>query len=309
MDLNDVADKDLRARLDELPSLPAVLTRLITLDRAADDYFDRVHELLEEDPPFAMRMLRISNSAMYAPVTRITTLSHALIRLGVNRIAQVCTSAAVTRMFVPQNEGQRNLWIHSVQTAAAARRIAGAEPELRADPEEAYLAGLLHDIGRFILFDEDPDELLEVEEHGWTAPGQRASERPGHDGWDHSELGRRICGCWGLPERLGRLIGEHHRYEPGESDELESDEREVLRVVQMADAVSLLLMLDPDLVDRTVEERIRLVKERCVHPSWESPPITPERLAMLTDLILGDTEEMVDALGLSRVPGVRAGRR
>ena len=299
MDLKEADDQDLRARLEQLPTLPAVVARLMSLKRDADDYFEQVHDLLREDPPFAVKMLHVANSAMYAPISPITTLPAALARLGANRIAELVTSAAVTRVFVPSTTGQRNLWIHSVQVATAARRIAAESLDQMAEPEEAYLAGLLHDIGRFIMFLDDPQEQVDIDAEHWTSPAELLETEHRICGWDHAELGRRICAAWDLPERLALIIREHHATDLDGRVDIAPDQRRVIQSVQMADALSMLMLLDPSWPDLEPDARLERIEQRCIDPEWHEPPISPPRLVGLLDAIEEESRTMSDALGLA----------
>ena len=97
----------------------------------------KVFELSQEDPTFALRVIKLSNSAVSAPVNPITNLRDAIVRLGVKSVASLVTSMSTIRIFVPITQGEKNLWVHSIQVAACARAIARAATALKVNPEQA----------------------------------------------------------------------------------------------------------------------------------------------------------------------------
>lgn len=78
-------------------------------------------------------------------------------------------------------------------------------------PDEAYLVGLLHDIGRFVLFQEAPEQLREIDESGWDTPTALLELEKQICGLDHAELGALACRKWGIPETIAETIALHHR--------------------------------------------------------------------------------------------------
>lgn len=224
--------------LNELPMLPGVVARLMLLDTRSDCFFEELLELLESDPPFALRCLRLANSAASGPENPVTTLQAAVSRLGSRNLVRWLTTMGVTQVFVPATAGQQLLWHHSIQTALGARvlvRTGTVEPT-----ELAYLAGLLHDIGRFLTFRDAPEQLEEVDESGWSSPESLIEVERRLLGYDHAELGGRACELWGLPPVLASVVRNHHR-DLADLDDLEPEVRRLVAVVRMADEASILL--------------------------------------------------------------------
>jgi HD-like signal output (HDOD) protein len=160
--------ESIERRLEELPNLSSVVTRLALMDPNSTGFTAQVEMLVREDPPLATRLLRYASKNGYP----VRTIPQAIARVGARPLAELITSMSVQRVFVPSNLGQRNLWLHAIQVAVAARIYAQNRPELQTDPEEAYFAGLLHDVGRFVMFDRSPAELGQVDEIGWTTPDE-----------------------------------------------------------------------------------------------------------------------------------------
>ncbi len=199
----------LERRINELPVLPTVVSRLMTLDRDADGFFDEVLDLVESDPTFAARVLAAANSAASSPRSPIDSVRAALARLGGAGVSSMLLSVAVARVFVPRDEWEKSLWRHALQVAAAARELALTTRGCL-DPDQAYTIALLHDIGRIVLFGEAPDALRRIDERSWNSPTELIGLELEICGLTHSELGQMACRQWGLPDHIGTVILHHH---------------------------------------------------------------------------------------------------
>lgn len=290
--------EELEQRLDELPLLPAVIARLLAMSPDDPDYFEQVLQLAGEDPPLSARIIRLSNSANNAAVRPITTLQDAVVRIGSREVAGLITALAVMRVFTPTTQGQSNLWIHSVEVAVTSRAIARLEPELGIDPEQAYLCGLLHDIGRFVLFGDSPDELGRIDESDWHTPAQLIWKEREMSGFDHAELGWHACRKWNLPEQVTHVVQNHHVY--SNLDEVVPDSIlfNLVRIVQMADFFSIHAIRNTNLTSLAPGVLEETLSANCIHPLWENPPTTADRLAEKVGRILDESALIVKGLGL-----------
>lgn len=217
-------------RISELPVLPSVLVELLVLDPQADSYPDQVTELISIDPGFSLRVLRAANSADSAPIAPIVSISAAIARIGTVRAARLVLAGGVVRAFVPRDAWERSLWLHALQVGAMSRELAHANPSLGVAPEHAYAAGLLHDVGRFIMFQEAPEQLRDIDEGEWgDAAGLLEIERS-VCGIDHCQVGAMACERWGLPIPLIAAVELHHGT-PGEPHSTDP----LVKVVRAAD--------------------------------------------------------------------------
>ena len=152
----------LARKIDDLPLLPQVLARIVQLDPESDRYFDEFALLAREDPALAVKVIALANSAASSPASPMISIKDALVRVGTASVRSLVTSLAVQRVFIPTDRSQIRLWQHSIAAGVAAESIAALTPGLGIEPNEAYLVGLLHDVGRFVMFEHAPDTLLEV---------------------------------------------------------------------------------------------------------------------------------------------------
>lgn len=290
---------ELEKKLEELPLLPTVIVRLLALDTNDENYFEHVFELSQEDPTFALRIIRLSNSAVSAPVVPITKLRDAVIRLGVKSVAGLVTSLSAVRVFIPTKQGEKNLWVHSIQVAVCAKIIAHTATELKVDPEHAYICGLMHDIGRFVLFDKASEELNLVEESNWDSPEQLVITEHKLYGFNHSELGGRVCKKWGLPESIIKVVAHHHTYNLPPSLTNDAKLANLIRIIQIADSFSVFMMLNPDAISWKSDVLEKELNDKCISPSSSIPPISAKQLQTQINKIIEESNKMASGLGVS----------
>lgn len=286
-------------KLQDLPMLPMVVSRLIQLDPDSDVYFDELLSLAETDPPFAARILNMANSASSHPSKQIVRLSNAIVRVGSRAIANLVSTMAVMRVFVPTTSGQRFLWAHAIEVAVCCRIIA-RNKEVHGLSEEAYLVGLLHDIGHFVMFDKSPDELARIEATNWRSPTDVIRAERDLCGFTHAELGWHICHHWELPELVAQVIHNHHIYNPEHYNDQDLDHttRELIRIVQMADMLSTMVFRDPNWITLDEEALEARLMEDCMHPDWPSPPMSAHELACHIEQIHEESQNLIASLGI-----------
>jgi putative nucleotidyltransferase with HDIG domain len=292
--------EDIERKLEDLPLLPDVVVRLLQLSPEDELFFDKVLELSQEDPTFALQVIRLGNSASSAPISQINSLQEAVARVGADAIAGLITSMAVLRVFVPVHQGEKELWIHSIQVAVIAKKLSSLLPALKIDPNQAYLCGLLHDIGRFVMFDKAAAQLKEVEGKNWQTPEELIEAELDVCGFDHSKLGGRVCAKWGLPEMVRRVVAYHHMYTSKKQKAIEAHDvrlSSILKIAQLSDRLSMLLINEPDLLNWP-DETLMPALEECYHPSLVSLDVGIKRLKGIAEFAVEETARMVNGLGI-----------
>jgi len=154
------------ALLDELPQLPAAVHQL--LEALCDDDIDRkrLADIIDRCPSLAAKLVGLANSAYFRRSSAVTGLSDAIFVIGFRTVRSLATATALQAPFenhrCPAFHSGR-FWLHAVLTAHVARELAkNAAPDLSLNPEEAYLAGLLHGLGLLALVHLFPDEMNEI---------------------------------------------------------------------------------------------------------------------------------------------------
>ena len=297
----DVAAKtalqSMERKIDELPLLPQVLVRILQLDPSSENYYEEFGKLTKEDPAFAVRVVALANSSASAPVVPVVTIRDALTRMGIETIRRLVASLAVQRVFLPTKPNEVSLWQHSVCTAFAAAKIAELVPNLDVDPAEAYLIGLLHDVGRFVMFEHAAPELLAVDESKWETPEELIEADVEVYKFTHAELGYRACRHWQLPVRICEAIKLHHtpigdEIAPGSGDAVQF-------CVQVADRMALTLLQCDDFSDIPEDERERRLRETCLTTEPMMDLLPPATLAQQAERVHDDSQELLSGLGFS----------
>ena len=208
------ADSETLKALAGIPPLPAIATRLIqTLSDETTSVRDVV-ELIQADPKLSVELLQRANSPLYGVASRIQSVHDALVLLGFDTVRTMALTV-VTAEYSPavhQVPELRRCWRHIVATALIAGDL-GRASSIR--PDQAYTAGLLHDLGRLGLIAAYPREYTEMLRSA-DADGQKDDSTYLLDrererfGIDHCAAGLWLAKEWGLPEELGVAAGRHH---------------------------------------------------------------------------------------------------
>ena len=201
----------LQAFVAAVEHLPLFTGTALQLIRSVDDEAITAGELsrlISTDPALAAHLLRIVNSPYYGLSRRIGTVSDALVVLGLNLVRRTVTAAVLERplfAYFTDTEAARAFWRHELLCAALARHLAIRQGF---GGEFAYMAGLLHDVGRLVMIVRHPDasESL-LRQHG--GDDETLREERARFGFDHAELGAALLELWGLP---GGMIQAAHQH-------------------------------------------------------------------------------------------------
>jgi len=200
-------------RVTAVATLPASAMRIMKIAENPSSTEHELLEVLEGDPPLAARVLKVVNSAFYGRPRQVGSTAAAMRLLGVNAIRNVALAASLNRLFrggrtVPGFEASE-LWTHSVAVGTAARRI--AERCRGAPPEEAMLAGLLHDIGLLVEIQASIAEFSSlIEATSQNASLSFADAETQWLGATHEAFGKALCEQWRFPDALAKACGHHH---------------------------------------------------------------------------------------------------
>ncbi len=195
--------------LENLPPFPAVATRLMQMLAQEDWDVTAVSRLISAEPVFATRLLQMANSPLFALARQVKTISHAIVVVGLTRVKAITVTRALGDFVAPALR-ERVLgvcWRNSLAGALLAEKL--ARP-CYFDPDFAYIAGLLRDIGRLALLVKYPESyanLLAVTRE--NAFDLRATERELFD-IDHCEAGAWIMARMPFPTELCEVAAEHH---------------------------------------------------------------------------------------------------
>lgn len=221
--------------IDQLPSLPSVVTKLIEVINSPDSSAEDAASLIERDPALTSKMLRLANSAFYGMPRAVSSVSSAVVILGFNAIRSLVLSASLVKMFSHGDNGafdKRRFWLHSIFTAMGSRIVIRHFMQIKMmDPESAFCAGILHDIGRLIFDQFVPGDYRKVCEHAVGEGIPLIEAENAIMGINHSDIGRIIADKWALPLDLEYSIVHHHT--PEKTDKI----TDLISAVHIADGI------------------------------------------------------------------------
>ena len=230
------------AQLDAIPPLGTIATRILTLTHDPGTNAKEVVDLIAADPALTARILSILNRAEYGVRTEVLTVDNAVRMLGFDRIRQITLALKVMEAFGPsgprsddQGFDRGEFWKHCLTVACAARQITLAL-QTTADPEEAFVFGLLHDLGKIALATAMPKSFLRVVQRCDQTRSDIADVERAVVGVDHTVVGRRLAERWGLPSKLIECIWLHHQ--PAEALPASVAADGHVQVVQLADTLA-----------------------------------------------------------------------
>lgn len=232
--------QDVVNNLTDMPSLPSVVARLTRLIADPRTTATDINVALSSDPGLVAKILKLVNSSFYGFSRRITTITNAVVILGFNQVRNLALSAFIYDAFARSQEGSafdiNGFWRHSIGSAFLSAHIARhLDPRLE---EDAFICGLLHDLGKFIMAQNAPrhialvlgvvkkkDVLFHVAEEQVLR-------------YDHAMLGALAMERWNLPEVLVEVVRHHH-------DPLSAPDkvRRLCCVTNMADILARALLM------------------------------------------------------------------
>jgi putative nucleotidyltransferase with HDIG domain len=190
----------------DLPTVPAVVTRILALTESELSSPRDLIDVLQVDQALTARILRIANSSFFSFSRQATTLQRSIVVLGYDTVRDLALGVKVWDTFLERGGAPvGDLWEHAARTAVAARLLAKELGGI--DPASAFTCGLLHDIGRAVLYLHVPDAASLLPQ----APGEEslAVEREVL-GVDHTTVGLWVSESWNLPPAIVEGIRDHH---------------------------------------------------------------------------------------------------
>ena len=227
----------LLVKVKDMPPLPQSITQILELTRNPKSSVQDLAKVLERDPKLAANILRRANISYYGFSREISTISHAIVCLGLDTVKSIALNSSAQEMLNDEISAyaleKGMLWQYSICCATCARIIA---KRIRfREFEEAYIAGLLLDIGKIILSSYAEEYFIQIIEKSKSdrVPFDRTEQEV--LGFDHSQIGWRIIKKWNLPRSLVEAVKCHHRPDQAKTH------KKLTYIVHLADAISCML--------------------------------------------------------------------
>lgn len=214
-----------------LPPLPEATRRLLTVMRDEEASAQDVAKVLSSDQALAGKVLKLANSSFYGVANEVTTISRAVVIMGFTGIRNMALGFGTTSALKDFESGLEldTFWAHAMANAAAVQVLA---PHMgrRIDPEEAFLAGLMHDIGAYVLAAAVPDEYRQAMA---STEGSLEDRERAATGFTHAQVGQGLLQFWELPQPFADAARYHHDIE-----QCTSGEQPLTTLVALADILA-----------------------------------------------------------------------
>jgi len=225
----------IRAFVDKMPSLSTTVSKVLEICSRADTSPNDLNKVISLDPVLTGQVLKLINSAYYSLVNKVTSLTRAIIMLGLNTVKNLALSTAVIRSVGQIKKSKalpiKDFWAHSIGVGVMAKLLAAERGVPLAEREEYFVAGLLHDLGKIPF----GDEYIEVLARARNEQVPLIHMEKQYLEIDHEEVGEMIALTWRLNPVITDAICHHH------SPELAAPEHQALvATVALADFYSCL---------------------------------------------------------------------
>jgi putative nucleotidyltransferase with HDIG domain len=261
----------------KLPSVSPALADLLRSIEDDDVSTDRIAARIAADQALVVKMLRIANSSFYGLQRRVESIPDAVFILGIGNVRSIALAASLSSNF-PRGQERGSFDFlkflrHGVATALCAKALAA---RMNCSPDNAFVAGLMHDIGKLVLATGFPNHWGEIVAYQakWDCAAHEAERSV--IGTDHARIGQRLAEAWSFPQTLSTVVGGHH-------DPEHANEEKKVCVVHLADAIVHALDLHSD-----ERELVPPISQRC----WSSAGLPWSECQD----IFGEVEQSLDSL-------------
>ena len=226
--------------ISHIATLPEITLRIIELVESPTSTAQDLNKVISNDPALCSRILKVVNSAFYGLPGQIGSINRAIVLLGLNAVKNIAIAASLAKLFrggsLTPEFSAKDLWAHSIATATASKMIADYLKLGFAD--EAFLAGLIHDIGVIVEIQYDRHRFIDVigrvkpDDNG-VPSGDMLEVETEIFGANHQDFGQGLCEKWKFPKSFAMVTGYHHR-----PMELAKELRTLTSVVSIADKLA-----------------------------------------------------------------------
>ncbi|EAQ79894.1 HDOD domain-containing protein [Blastopirellula marina] len=209
--LNEEALDILIQRIDEVSSLPQIAIQAMEVASAEESSASELTAIIECDVALSSRILKLVNSSAFGLRNQVTNLQQAIAYLGMKQVRNLAITASVSELFLGGDKvgaySRSGLWEHMVAVGIAARMF--AKKHHIGDPEDAFIAGLLHDLG-IVILDQFLNTRFVMMLGAMSSQQVQVRWEQQYFGFDHTQFGERIARHWKFPELVVDTIRYHH---------------------------------------------------------------------------------------------------
>lgn len=245
--------------ISHIATLPEVTMKIIQLVEDPDSTAQDLNKVISNDPALGARILKVVNSAFYGLPGQIGSINRAIVLLGLNAVKNIAIAASLGKLFrggkISQHFDARDLWTQSIATATGTRLL--AEKVGLGLPDEAFLAGLIKDIGIMVEIQAKRPQFVEVVEKVHSQPELKFRDvEMDIIGATHEHFGAGICKLWKFPASFAYVTGFHHH-----PWDLPATNRALTNLVHVADIITRRMDVGVPLLTEHQEVRPDILEE------------------------------------------------
>lgn len=236
----------LTATIDSIPSLPAVVSQVMTITGDPESSAEELLSVICADPAYTAQILKLANSAFYSRMREIATVKQAIMVIGFKEIRNLVVASAVFNNFQQIKRIQEfdalGFWRHSFEVGLAAQMLAGP---LELQGGQLFVAGLIHDLGKLVLLISQPEKYSQIIQKAGQHGLENIAAEKDLLGLTHAEMGKRLFNRWMFQELYLNTTHYHH------SPHLAINDKAATIVVHLADHL-VHIAIDSDLIEASL---------------------------------------------------------
>ncbi|HEX4793134.1 MAG TPA: HDOD domain-containing protein [Humisphaera sp.] len=199
-------------KVTTIATLPEVTAKIIATVEDPKSTAAKLHQIVSHDPALVTRILKVVNSAFYGLPGQIGSIERAIVLLGLNAVKNIAVAASIGQLFrtgkLCEGFAARDLWTHCIAVGVFARDLAKQMKLPLAD--EAFLAGMIHDVGILVQLQTSPEQLRAVCDRAKNSEADFCDLERQIIGVDHQQLGATLAELWKFPHSCQMVAGHHH---------------------------------------------------------------------------------------------------
>jgi HD-like signal output (HDOD) protein/nitrogen-specific signal transduction histidine kinase len=222
-----------KTAIDQLPSLPQVLVQILDAIHGDNADFQHIADIIRQDMAMASKLLTVSNSSYYGREQSCESVERALLFLGTDVVKTIVITASIKQFYSQFSQNHQlflqKFWRRSLVTANLAQVLATLTSY--SSPDEAYLCGLLTDVGQLLLLTHNETEYLKILEEAEDDQQLLLAEKQ-HLSFDHCQQGADLVESWQLSNFMADAVRYHH-----ESSDLILDAHQLVKIINLSSSL------------------------------------------------------------------------